>query len=434
MNSHMHASPPRFLDSQSGVLDPRYRSNSTSVAPTRRRARQSSVLLILVVLYAIADASSARLGTISRLAYLMAVPILALVWISTEHSRSQLRRLATVVFLMTAWFIPTLAPSRDIALALGDASTFLALWMAYEIFSAGHHWDTRGLWAAGLGLAGAATLATQFAEKFDVYRHAPPTALSFAIVAVAPYFARRRSTVAAWIMANVVLLLLSSSSGFRWALGQFALSNLLAFGISRRSRRAPMIALLGAAAVLAFGFYVVTDAGHGLSTVDRLVKSVNRPDQSDSERISEARQAVEDVIASGPLAVVFGRGHGATITLENRDNLLDRGIIEWHAVHLGPARYFHRYGLVGLIAFLWLLGAMTRPWRKFAKRGARVRSPVLAVISVVGVVLAIDSVLLNPLTSVADVISIGYVLAVSRSGELDVPYRRASPNSFLATS
>jgi hypothetical protein len=77
----------------------------------------------------------------------------------------------------------------------------------------------------------------------------------------------------------------------------------------------------------------------------------------ESTRFREVQLVVEQVLDAGPATALFGFGHGATFEDEvaNRDT----GEFVKHSVHFTPGAMLLRYGLVGLILFAVVAGALT---------------------------------------------------------------------------
>lgn len=77
----------------------------------------------------------------------------------------------------------------------------------------------------------------------------------------------------------------------------------------------------------------------------------------DSTRFREVQLVVEQVLDAGPAASLFGFGHGATFEDEvaNRDT----GEFVKHSVHFTPGAMLLRYGVVGLLFFAVVVGALT---------------------------------------------------------------------------
>lgn len=76
-----------------------------------------------------------------------------------------------------------------------------------------------------------------------------------------------------------------------------------------------------------------------------------------STRFREVRLVVDQVLGAGPATSLFGFGHGATFEDEvaNRDT----GEFVKHSVHFTPGALLLRYGVVGLLFFAVVIGALT---------------------------------------------------------------------------
>ncbi|HEV7280678.1 MAG TPA: hypothetical protein VGN57_10795 [Pirellulaceae bacterium] len=77
----------------------------------------------------------------------------------------------------------------------------------------------------------------------------------------------------------------------------------------------------------------------------------------DSTRFREVQLVVDQMLDAGPATSLFGFGHGATFEDEvaNRDT----GEFVKHSVHFTPGAMLLRYGVVGLLFFAVVVGALT---------------------------------------------------------------------------
>ncbi|MGI9258390.1 MAG: hypothetical protein ACR2QQ_06120 [Gammaproteobacteria bacterium] len=99
--------------------------------------------------------------------------------------------------------------------------------------------------------------------------------------------------------------------------------------------------------------------GMAVSALEQSRFSENLDGQVDDSllsRVSEAQDAIQAMIDRGrPLNYLLGFGHGATFVpvFSSLRNAVADGVV--HNIHIGPVLIIYRYGLLGLLIYLFLL-------------------------------------------------------------------------------
>ncbi len=211
-------------------------------------------------------------------------------------------------------------------------------------------------------------------------------------LAVSGTSGRAGSSRIVFYLAGCLLLLVAAFSG--WARGLFA-GYLFAFGVwllmILHPRNAKVFSLVSCTLVLGVVLLVVLFADNLRRSrlYETLVTKEVVEGESATERVNETRNACR-TLQTTPGAFLTGFGHGAVyfpyldIGSISR-NLTAEGHV--HNIHVGPALLFFRYGVVGIVLYLyfwWILLGGFRLGRRlsaartfpFSHGAARSSSPV----------------------------------------------------------
>jgi hypothetical protein len=271
-------------------------------------------------------------------------------------SQLKLREVAIIlVWLLMAglWLLPPLF--ADYPYPRYVVSDFIAILLPVVLLTVGLRYESLFLSRNSLVVLGvlmfmAALLAVPLAESAG--RHEPPHTLLTAMAWAVFFLSRSAPMRRAAIIALGVLLLLAWTSGERTAV-----LLLLALGLGgrvllmQRLRNAVflvtgLLLVLAAVSVIFGDVLILAAASTRLETLAQ-----GELDESLLNRILEVR----DVWKQWSLEQWFGMGHGATFTPELSyppRNLTEHGRV--HHIHFGPILLLYRYGVPGLLLYLWL--------------------------------------------------------------------------------
>ncbi len=210
-----------------------------------------------------------------------------------------------------------------------------------------------------IGLGGVAGL-----ERFE-----PP---HNALVTLAWLMFFRNRGMVRWLALSllVVILIISFQSGARttvvlWFSGLFFLV-LLHWSV----RRIVLVSMLLALVLMLSSGVVIRQAFNAVISDTRFQANIEgEADESLLSRLFEAQDALGQFHRqAGPLNYALGFGHGATFRsiyapLRNATN---DGVV--HNIHFGPVMILYRYGLIGVIAYLALIGFLIASFLSQRKR------------------------------------------------------------------
>lgn len=311
------------------------------------QARMGAGLLVVAVFWCLV-ASKPAVGPSSRRLYRM-----GLIW----------------VVVSAAYLLPTVASGRPIYLVwvLTDLTLILLpLLLLYAgLRLPGFFDDRRGLLLFGLLLFAAAVLAAVVGD-FGRGRFYPPSIALIAGVWLASMLERRPRHRVALFLANGVLLFLCLQSGGRAVTIAWVIAGLAAAYMVGHGRKVLVGGVLAVALLWALAAFGVASIDYGAWLEDSEFSSLRRieavsitgesQDVSMSRRLGEAGEVLGIIRDDGVVNLVLGRGHGATfrpvrnfsIANINADGLA-------HSIHIGPVLVLYRYGIVGLVFFVWLV-------------------------------------------------------------------------------
>ena len=155
-----------------------------------------------------------------------------------------------------------------------------------------------------------------------------------------------------------ILLLLSLFSSTRSSIG---LATAGAFLVTLAYRRRGQVWLMGSLVlgigVLSIGL-LFANRHSDIDALRRLSKLQDGPDESLMNRASEVEDALYFIEHKWkPINYLIGAGHGASFetytAITNEVNFSDHGTL--HNIHFGPALIIYRYGLCGIVAYVWII-------------------------------------------------------------------------------
>jgi hypothetical protein len=302
-----------------------------------------------------------------------------------------LLRLQSCVRQFSSWRMLTLTailgvsglvgvPFRDggtLFYTVGDLGVVLAPAMI-ALFMSGWGQSTKAfftpLFAVLLAGSALAWVLSGDAARFE----APPLILFAAVGVVAAISRARRTRVLAFVVL-LVMVGLALQSGHRANLMLGLAVAALAIGVWYRLTVVKLV-LLGPIAIGVLA--AAMDSGIMQGTISRALSieslsssrvvqlgvGTNVDDASTAARVEEARDAIGEMVErANPLVWLFGNGHGATY--QPRISFIHQNIGEddrVHHIHVGPAMVLYRYGLLGLLLYVVLLGlSVMAAWRAY---------------------------------------------------------------------
>ena len=312
------------------------------------------------------DALHLGIGMGERLAYLLVILVTSLAALHALLHGGQTRKTSVWVLvwllLLSIWLMQSywMAPAYPYYVAGDFASLALPALLVFLISGSPSTIQSRTLLLVYVALLLAAALGAVFGTEQN--RHEPPTTLLLA--STAWWILRLRSgqqTVAALIIATFLsILIITSGQRTAFLIWLFLVLYLAIFAASRLNIRplALMVLLLtGAPLALTIfdldfqGIY----SGHRLGALSSI-----GTDESLITRIEETQDVLLTIRQDGNLSsLIFGFGHGGTYTpfySHVKRNITDEGRV--HNIHITPIMIFFRYGLIGLLVYLWFAAAV----------------------------------------------------------------------------
>lgn len=331
-----------------------------AVDPTPDRFAKLSLIQVIFVcslgLSSVALGATFRLSQLGRVSFLICgMMIGAVVFEELSEVGLEVRRYVQLSWLSVAsvaWVFPQLADeSHRWVLIIGDAAQILMFAIVAIVpapfLRIAHNRSAQRILLSFMAVA--ALLGPTIAEVSNRYN--PPQYLMIAVAVVLLTRRTRPIVSLASFCAFGALVFLSFDSGNRLAF----LAAFVALVVAWMMRFEPSLRLLivsVSAVVLLAVAPVLASAGAEAAEGTRFSSLANGElDQSSAGRLDEVRDISSRI--SDRWAVVnylVGEGHGAqyrpilstTIEKTREDGL-------FHAVHIGAARYFFRYGIIGLV-------------------------------------------------------------------------------------
>lgn len=349
---------------------------------TRRGLRPMLVVMLVISLYILLNASSIQNSLPAQAAFgLLIAVITSSIIIGLLHRR----RIPHVGFALGFWGLIMVAQILQYPLSPNALSQHAFSDLAIMLVPIGLA-VVIGMWAQSrdelmklmIVVVASATVGAVIAwvTSSGLQRFESPSILAIVgswVLATLPYSglsisagaARRLRVVALAVVIILLPVILASRS--RTALGVWVLAGLVCFVLPGMRRRPRSIAMILAAIVCAVAFLTMADrlVANGLPAQlvaqARLEALISRSGDASSEsRIAEVADVVSTMQVEGSaLDTLLGFGHGASY-LPNRSYIapnVDAETGRVHHIHVTPAMVGFRYGAVGLLAFLVLFGA-----------------------------------------------------------------------------
>ncbi|HBG46840.1 MAG TPA: hypothetical protein DDW94_07610 [Deltaproteobacteria bacterium] len=176
------------------------------------------------------------------------------------------------------------------------------------------------------------------------------------LVITSAWFAFYRLKVSALAVLSIFLVL-SAMSGMRLGFFLSLLMTMVVIFIARENVLSLNRVTLAAALLLLLAV-VNLSAASSFKTVERLFGAYEMNEEemiSTTSRFSEASAAVTEQMNNPIFNVLFGNGHGALyreyVFWDLEVNMTPKGT---HNIHISPALFFFRYGLLGLAWYLMI--------------------------------------------------------------------------------
>ena len=371
------------------------------------------IFVFLLGVYSVIDSLSLGLGTEQRVAYGVLFCVTIVLLLVTNPRSPQPQSLGRVI--TTWWFIGLLGFVMVLSqetvypvYVLGDAASFLfpalLLLMARKDATVFRHMPTINI-AAALMVAASLMAAVVLPHLgYGGERFQEPPILLTAITLIGLLRPTKPGIFFLSAIIAAVLIYLTLLSGARLALMLWPVMGgiLLLLGhVPKQIAIAGFCGLIGLLplADVALDRFGVTDniaqsrLGQSLEHLDsgRLVAGVVE-DGSMNNRIMESSDALYTRYDyQGFLSWIFGSGHGATFegaTAYYGDRLLSNGDV--HHIHFGLVLLYYRYGIPGVVGFLWLISAAFRQmWflRRCSTKSPLYYPSLLFTVAVVGYLL-----------------------------------------------
>lgn len=333
-----------------------------------RRAKVTNITLLylpLLMLYAFVDASSVKDGGNQVIAYGSILLILLYISVLNNIFLYDKREFLVVAFaglFVVLGLIPLAwSPAVLFHHIVGDISTFAMVILSFVVL---YHdkiqsLSTKVMAIIGIILLLAATYASINPDPING-RYEAPAVLALSYFS---YQSVRSPSVILKILAVAAVVLLgylSLESGFRTHLLLIMLGLILAStkGIKNNWGNVGIVIVL--ATTLTFAYYEVIMEVL-MNSRYRLLLSGSL-DESTLERYNEVKDVLYEIDNHWTLIdYVLGSGHGASYTpyfSYITRNVAVNDMV--HNIHFGPLLAFFRYGIVGAIAYVFLLGVSIR--------------------------------------------------------------------------
>lgn len=325
-------------------------------------------LAAAMTVFLITDALHLGVGIGERLAYML-VALLALLAVSPVLFNGVQKKTTVIsvllwLLLLSIWLIPSywLTPSYLQYVAGDFASLALPALMLLLIPANRAELPTNRLTAIYVVLLLTAVLGAMLGAEQN--RHEPPTTLVLALTIWWILGARSKPLKLGALLTGFMLSVLVITSGQRTALlvWLFLIAYLVIFSLRHWNIRSTVLmipVMAGLLAVLATFPIGPTGvfSGHRAAGLSNLGK-----DESFWTRIEEIQDVARTIRQEGNLAtLIIGTGHGGTyqpFRSHVKRNITPEGRV--HNIHITPVMILFRYGLIGFLAYLWLLTKVLR--------------------------------------------------------------------------
>jgi hypothetical protein len=395
----------------------------------------ANVLLFCLIGFAWIDAGSVRLLPFEREAYGAVLGIFGLIAV-LSLKRISLRPLAAIFTIswVTLSFIALIqglwGHGWELSYLFGDFSVLMIPVLLFIAGNAGYpsiFADRKALDAIGYGLIVAAGISFFFGRDVNLAgRYDPPNLF-----------------LAAWLMAKVLsAITVRKAQGYSGLLMMFGavafLSNerttvmIWACGVvvlllSMRGKQIAQLAL----PMVVLGLVGITSHFISTSVDDGGFQSrFSKIEAGNDESLQGRYNEVSDMFSTidrewGPIDYIVGAGHGATFLPEL--SFPPRNVIggRVHNIHIGPALMFYRYGLMGIVGWLWWLIALVASVRRAMSRDC---PEVDRVIILSAGFVFLDSLMRNPFIDPISCFSVAGLF------HLFLGVNRARPMSFSGGS
>lgn len=335
-------------------------------------------VVICLGIYVIIDSLDVGLWSEQRLAYSLLFGVTALLFaVSKRRSAADLsmRRVTRAWYVVAAIGVVMIPFQTSVhyIYVIGDAAVFVFPLLLLE-FARRDQAPFTGrqsilLLTALLTVASICAFVFARLHGVDSDRFPPPPLLLMAIAWLALVKPTSPAMFAGGLLVTALTILLTLESGARFVMMLWAMMGVVAYLISLSPRRLGSVIVIGAASGLALivaglsgidfeGQFEGSRLGHLLTRLEwnSLFLDVIE-EESMNNRIRESSDALHTRFADqGILCWIFGSGHGATfdgVTANYGDRLLDSG--QSHHIHFGLVLLYYRYGIVGVMGYLWLL-------------------------------------------------------------------------------
>jgi hypothetical protein len=355
------------------------------------------VLVIMLGLYSVVDSMSLGLGTEQRVAYGVLFCLTIILLLATRARSPQPQSLGRVIG--TWWLIGLLGFVMVLSqetvypvYVVGDAASFLfpalLLLMARKDATAFRHMPTINIAAAFMVAASLMAAIVLPHLGYGSERFQEPPVLLTAVTLTGLMRPARPGVFLVSALTAALLIYLTFLSGARLALMLWPVMGgiLLLLGhVPKQIAIAGFCGLVGMVPLADFALdrlgigenIAQSRLGQSLEHLDgsRLMAGVVE-DGSMNNRIMESTDALfTRYDYQSILPWVFGSGHGATFegsTAYYGDRLLSNGDV--HHIHFGLVLLYYRYGIPGVLGFVWLISAAFR-YMWFLRR-CSIKSPL----------------------------------------------------------
>jgi hypothetical protein len=384
------------------------------------------VVVSVLGIYTVVDSAVLRVAAGQRVLYAtIALVVVCAVLLAAQRLR--MPRFAAGILvawmsLLLLWLVPAIGGERvypgyvagDLA-SMGMPALFLLA--AYAIPDAFRGRWYQGLLAAWLVLAMIAgmLLGTGWGGRFE-----PPHNLLVVLLWLG-VFAGQRLTRAISVLMLMLVLVLAFQSGARTAVVLWFVGFLYLLALRWPIRRLAVAAIPLIAVITLFAGAALQQAAVDALSESRFRQNIEgEADVSLISRLNEAQDVIALVQKAPVFNVIVGHGHGATFRPERSmpvHNLTAHGLV--HHVHITPVMLLYRYGLIGVILYLWLAVVLARSFFRERKQCLSTGEiPDTAIFTFALVLFMADSLLRNPLVDpLLSWVVAGFIASLAGSGD-----------------